>query len=340
MPPKVFEVEEVSDSIRPLSKREKRRLKRREVLSQLAQKEQERRERELDEEYGEELTTEESEEDQVGTSPNWIKRISTAMSVSRSFMFLSSSSKFGPRSGSQSMRSGRGRSSRRLVLDEPVSSKSKRFISQDRLQRIETRKSFLSIEKRKDIQSPTDDIIAIKEDVVSILDLETLQETKIQGIIQRRLEQRKLYHKEQHQQQTPTQSEHDLVLINSGPAINFIPAGYRKVGFLANYEPSTMLMRKIMYLWDDPPRATGWYTGQVITVSRLPGNNYAIKYDRYETNNIFVDGVHHVYLSFAGEQAYGRKWILLEPVDGNTVPSSPSLPQQPPLSPQQQHDIV
>ncbi|RYY85541.1 hypothetical protein EON63_07320 [archaeon] len=34
------------------------------------------------------------------------------------------------------------------------------------------------------------------------------------------------------------------------------------------------------------------------------------------TGTLFVDGMHSVWLSLDGEQAYGRKWILLERTDG------------------------
>ena len=57
--------------------------------------------------------------------------------------------------------------------------------------------------------------------------------------------------------------------------------------------------------------AKGWFYGSVINQCDREGRNYLVKYDRQDTNNLFVDGVVPTVFSFQGEDAYGVSWILL-----------------------------
>lgn len=68
-----------------------------------------------------------------------------------------------------------------------------------------------------------------------------------------------------------------------------------------------------MYLVDDSSNDIhGWFYGSIAILSKRPGFNYKVKYDKGITNTRHVDGIVDTLLSFEGNQAYGRRWVLLE----------------------------
>jgi hypothetical protein len=195
--------------------------------------------------------------------------------------------------------------------DGTGSSKKGRFVSQDRLQRVEARKLLIKTKSAKiyDIENKEEEKT---ENVLSLLDLEAQQTEFQKEFIKRRQEERK-NQKEKLAADNP--SYVDVVKINSGPPSSDIPEGYRMVDAIYDVNPDTLLSRRILYLWEgDDAKAKGWFIGTVATETKQKGFNYNIKYDRKETGTLFVDGFETVLLSLSGNEAYGRKWILLEKI--------------------------
>jgi hypothetical protein len=112
--------------------------------------------------------------------------------------------------------------------------------------------------------------------------------------------------------------EIDTIALNSGPLPNLIPPGYvQSPNVPVELIPANLLKRKILYRWEgDDVKAQGWFIGTICAPSKSEGFNFNIKYDKFVTLNHYVDGIHKVYLSHAGNNAYGRRWVLLDRTDG------------------------
>ena len=107
----------------------------------------------------------------------------------------------------------------------------------------------------------------------------------------------------------------DSVIVNSGPPTSVIPRGYRVAPIAPPLTWSALNHRRVMVKWDKEG-ARGWLPGTVCSVSQRSGFNFAIKYDKTETNCIEADGIKTTSLRLDGECAYGRYWVLLEPEGG------------------------
>lgn len=187
------------------------------------------------------------------------------------------------------------------------SSKSKRFISQDRLQRKEARMLLVrpkSAVAEEEVQSEEEDE---HDNVVSLLSLAVAKRKRIQDIMEGR---------KQRKGPGGEQSVVDVVALNAGPPVELIPVGYELVSQdlgAAIISPEVLIYKRVLYLWDGTVgNITGWFIGTIVGISESQGFNYRIKYDREETKSIFVDGIHPVFLSLSGENAYGRKWVALQ----------------------------
>ena len=104
----------------------------------------------------------------------------------------------------------------------------------------------------------------------------------------------------------------DVVALNSGPPKELIPEGFKLSEEMPQLTPEYLLYKNVMYLWEGPHvKAKGWFLGIINGASRVRGCNFNIKYDRVETKNIYVDGVKNVSLDLCGENAYGRRWVIV-----------------------------
>lgn len=186
------------------------------------------------------------------------------------------------------------------------SSKSKRFISQDRLQRKEARMLLVrpkSAVVEEEVESEEEEE---RDNVVSLLSLAAAKKKRIAEI----MESRKV-------RKGPGESSAvDVVALNAGPPSELIPLGYELVSQElgpALITPEVLLYKRILYLWNgEQGNIFGWHIGTIVGISENAGFNYRIKYDREETKSIFVDGIQPVFLSLSGEQAHGRRWVALQ----------------------------
>lgn len=105
--------------------------------------------------------------------------------------------------------------------------------------------------------------------------------------------------------------EIDTVVLNSGPPTEDIPKGYFLSPTVPTLTAKDLLYKKCMYHWYGNPRCTGWYFGTIVGTSNQKDCNFAIKFDRYFTKSVFVDGYFHYHLSLEGKQAYGLRWVVL-----------------------------
>lgn len=117
------------------------------------------------------------------------------------------------------------------------------------------------------------------------------------------------------------EGEIDTIALNSGPLPRLIPPGYvQSQNVPIELVPANLLKRKIFYLWEgDTVKAQGWFIGTICAPSKSEGFNFNIKYDKFVTMNHYVDGIHKVNLSLSGDNAYGRRWVLLDRVDSSIV---------------------
>jgi hypothetical protein len=186
----------------------------------------------------------------------------------------------------------------------------KRFISQDRLDRQAARKLLIESQKKRVEEEVIEIEEKVQENILSILDLETMTEEKVKTI----LDVKKSRRKERHQERIE-KGEIDTLKLNGGPSPDQVPEGYKVIEFIPNYSPENIVLKRILYLWektDKKYRPTGWFIGTVVGTSVQKGYNFNIKYDRAETKSIWIDGMHPVLLTFEGESAYGRRWVILE----------------------------
>lgn len=103
----------------------------------------------------------------------------------------------------------------------------------------------------------------------------------------------------------------DVVAANSGPPKNQIPAGYEMLQSAPQLTIEDLQFQRVMYLWDSK-EASGWYCGTICGASKLPNCNFNIKYDKFETKSVYVDGIINYNLSFSGDQAYGLRWVIIK----------------------------
>ncbi len=115
--------------------------------------------------------------------------------------------------------------------------------------------------------------------------------------------------------------EIDTIALNSGPLPSLIPPGYvQSQNIPIELIPANLLKRKILYLWEgDAVKAHGWFIGTICAPSKTEGFNFNIKYDKCVTMNHYVDGIQKVNLSLSGNNAYGRRWVLLDRVDSTVI---------------------
>ncbi len=300
----VVEREYFPNRPRKLTKRDKRRVKLRQFL--VSHKQQQ------DPQYDEEKQEEEEidEDEQVN---NFLDRFM------RSFKGLSPSSK---QKSTKSMKPSSPSSkffswfSAKTEISEgpqiETSTRSKRFISQDRIQRAEARKLLIKMKSAKiyDIEEAPE---LKTENVISILDMEEKILQRQTELIEARKQKQEL-RKELQKQQNPDYI--DRIQLNGGPLPHQIPKGYKVIHFITDIEPQTILYKRCLYLWEGKHlKVNGWFLGTIGSVSKQPGCNFNIKYDRKETLSLFADGFRSVHLSLAGDQAYGRRWVILEKIE-------------------------
>ena len=121
-------------------------------------------------------------------------------------------------------------------------------------------------------------------------------------------------------QRAAENGEIDVLAVNAGPPPSAIRNGYKLAEVLPTALDDSLCRRKIMYLIDDNfNNVHGWFYGSIAIRSKKPGCNYKVKYDKGFTNTRHVDGIVDTLLSFQGEEAYGRRWVLLDRLD-NDVP--------------------
>eukprot|EP01031_Cornospumella_fuschlensis_P026338 gene26338-31816_t len=148
----------------------------------------------------------------------------------------------------------------------------------------------------------------------TILDMDDNEEKRRLALVAKRKAER-----EQKRSNTPNnQTSQELISMNSGPPASSIPVPYIPIHDLFTLDPAVLVYKRCMYYvqFEETYKPSGWYMGTIISVCSNTGKNFNIKFDRKETGTLFVDGMHSVWLSLDGEQAYGRKWILLERTDG------------------------
>lgn len=103
--------------------------------------------------------------------------------------------------------------------------------------------------------------------------------------------------------------------INSGPLPEEVPDGYKPI-YVPQFTDEYIIYKRILYKFNTKS-TKGWYLGTVVARSKKENCNYKIKYDRAETKTVFVDGVRNVKIELSGDQGYGKKWILVEPISQN-----------------------
>lgn len=199
-------------------------------------------------------------------------------------------------------------SERSMSFTSVSASGKKRFVSKDRLSRASSRKTLIQeIAARKRV-------VKVEEVITDEAVLrEKARVAAMAELAKMRLEARKAK-----KQQLREDGVVDVVAINSGPGLDQVPKGYKLNETVPQLTPEELTGKRVMYLWDktlsidDNPRGlVGWYIGSIAGPSRMKGCNFNIKYDRAETLSIFVDGIKNVNLTLSGNNAYGRRWVIL-----------------------------
>jgi hypothetical protein len=185
------------------------------------------------------------------------------------------------------------------------SSKSKRFISQDRLQRKEARMLLMKpTVVEEDLEAEVEEEVVF-DSTVSLLSLAMAKRKRVAEIMMGRK-----------QRKDPARNAVDVVGLNAGPSLAMVPQGYELVSQElgpALLTPEVLIYKRILYLWDGSVgNISGWYVGTIVGTSEQAGFNYRIKYDRAETKSIFVDGIQPVFLALEGENAFGRRWVVMQ----------------------------
>lgn len=189
------------------------------------------------------------------------------------------------------------------------SSKSKRFLSQDRLQRKEARMQKVKTATVVEEREAEEEEEVVFDTTVSLLSLALAKKRRIADIMLGRRQR-------QHLAGRAGSAADDVVALNAGPSPDLVPKGYELVSQAlgpALITPELLIYKRILYLWDGTVgNITGWYLGTIVGISETPGFNFRIKYDRAETKSIFVDGIQPVLLSLSGENAFGRRWVVMQ----------------------------
>jgi hypothetical protein len=190
-----------------------------------------------------------------------------------------------------------------LKIEEGKEGKAKRFISQARLK------------KAKQEEKDTFDSDYDGSSISSFPEFDLSRQLLIQNIINER-KMKRAAHKEMLQSQGVV----NVVAVNSGPPKELIPPGYMLSDEPPEMTPQYLIYKNIMYLWEDVnPRAVGWFFGMINNVSKVSGCNYNIKYDRADTRNVYVDGVKNVNLTLFGDNAYGKRWVIVAKTSKKTI---------------------
>lgn len=185
-----------------------------------------------------------------------------------------------------------------------------RYISEEGLLAREARKALYGqkTEVLADVEETEEfELIAAP----SLLDIDGLRQERVNELLAERIEDRK-----KKKDELKSANKLDSVAVNSGPPPEFWPEGYRPSSVVPKIDDS-LVKKKIMYLWEGNRQSAGWHLGSISGVSRKSGCNYSVKYDRWITKNVFVDGVANYMLSLVGDDAYGRRWVTLEPIPGS-----------------------
>lgn len=192
-------------------------------------------------------------------------------------------------------------------FEKEGSSRSKRFISLDRLQRREARLMLVKPKAAVVQEVPEEEEEVVYDNVVSLLSLAVAKKKRVAEI----MENRKL-------RKGPGEATVDVIALNAGPSAEMIPQGYELVPQTFGpslVDPDVLIYKRILYLWDGSvSNIKGWFLGTVVGISENAGYNFRIKYDREETKSIFVDGIQPVFLSLSGENAFGRRWVALQKI--------------------------
>jgi len=192
--------------------------------------------------------------------------------------------------------------------------KAKRFISQSRMSRMETRKALVL--SKEDTATDVEPSLEDEDRMLTLLNAEGRRNDKQAKLLQGRIDRRKQL--KSGGNNNGSLPYIDVVKLNAGPPLEAIPAGYTMYNSVFGphlIDPSFLTYKRIMYLFESrgsTAKADGWYIGVVIGKSQRPGNNFRVKFDRAVTGTYLVDGVHYFLLSLAGEQAYGRRWVVLD----------------------------
>jgi hypothetical protein len=310
IPEVIIEEEVIVEHKKKLSKRQLRRKRMREVARELKLTEAERlaMEKQDDEEFG--FEDDDSVEELNSPSKKLLSWVVSAFSSKNGKVQQSPADvEVGEGQIGPSTKSGASLGSEDDIPEG--SSKSKRFISQDRLQRKEAR--MLLVRPKEVIAENTEEEEdeVMFDNTVSLLSLAMAKARRIAEI----MDARKL-------RKSPGKGKVvvDIVALNAGPSQDLVPEGYEFVSQElgpALITPEVLLYKRILYLWDGTVgNIVGWHIGTIVGTSENPGFNYRIKYDRAETKSIFVDGIQPVFLSLSGENAFGRRWVVIQKIGG------------------------
>jgi hypothetical protein len=197
--------------------------------------------------------------------------------------------------------------SKHNIINYPIedcSPSPKRFLSNDRLKKLQSKQITSDSEENESIGSSYE---YNPNSPTSFLDIETQRMIRTEQIIIDR--KKKRVDKKLSMIQN---GSIDVVAVNSGPPPHLIPPGYKLSEVVPKINEESLLLRKVMYLWDgDKKKAEGWFFGLISSRSKLKGCNFNIKYDRLDTKNVFVDGIRNVNLTLDGDNAYGKRWVIL-----------------------------
>lgn len=311
IPEVIIEKEIIVERPKKLSKRQLRRKRMREVDRELRLQYEERRQ------LGFESDSDEEEEDRLPkeVSVKIISWITSSLSSKSSKVHVADIESGKVKKKRSSSRFSFGFSSKSESVDSDGaaegegSTRSKRFISLDRLQRKEARSMLVKPKAEMVEEVPEEEEEIEYDNVVSLLSLNEAKKKRVAAI----MENRKL------RKDPGEQSSVNVIALNAGPPTNMTPTGYQLVPQTLGPEllnPAVLVYKRILYLWDGSVgNIKGWYPGTVVGTSEQTGYNFRIKYDREETKSIFVDGIQPVFLSLSGENAFGRRWVAIQKVN-------------------------
>lgn len=190
-----------------------------------------------------------------------------------------------------------------------------RFFSKEKMIKIERRRSSLllrqSISGLTSAQMATHNEDDFEHDICeSILDNKGKYDNNQVSIIQKRKNLRR--------ELQAYQGDVNKIAVNAGPTPDLIPPGCKVVDAIDNLFPETLLLQRVMYLFEElSPRPGGWFIGMIISTSQTAACNYCLKFDRAITGSLFVDGMISVMLALEGTEAYGRRWVIIQSIDSS-----------------------